>query len=329
MSCQRSPIVRRLASSLLAVAALVAWAPCSGDDLPPAERDVLLDLYQRTGGASWENRDGWSTPDDEDTPPCTWHGVICEEHWRHVHKLALDNNGLAGELPPNLGALTELRALSLSGNQLTGAVPSLAGLGKLEYLELSRNALSGHLPDLRDLAAMQSFHVADNRLDGAVPSLDAMPRLQFFVIANNRFEGPLPALARLRDLKELSASGNRFSGPLPALAGLPLLHDVFLESNAFDGVIPSLENLPELRYLRLGNNRLSGRIPDLTGVPNLQQLEVHGNRLDGPVPAPPPRLAGARLCPNALSHPSSDERVDARWNTITRTTPWWRDCAGP
>jgi hypothetical protein len=328
MSCKRSPLVRCLAA-LLAVAAAVGSMRCMAGDLPPAEREVLLDLFRRTDGANWENRDGWSTPDDEDTPPCTWHGVICDEHWQHVHKLVLDDNGLAGDLPPNLGVLSELRALSLRGNRLSGALPDLAGLGKLEYLELSRNQLTGRLPDLRGLAAMESFHVADNRLDGPLPALDAMPRVQFLVLANNRFEGPLPALAALRELKELSASGNRLGGPLPALAGLPLLHDVFLESNAFEGAIPPLENLPELRYLRLGNNRLTGRIPDLAGVPNLQELDVRGNRLDGPLPEPPPRIASARLCPNDLTHPSADERVDARWSAITKTTPWWRDCAKP
>jgi len=327
MSRKRSPVVRCLTVALLAVAAALGSATCVADDLPPAERDVLLDLYRRTDGANWENHDGWSTPDDEDTPPCTWHGVICEEHWRHVHKLVLDNNGLAGELPPNLDALTELRALSLSGNRLSGAVPNLAGLRKLEYLELSRNRLTGRLPDLRGLAAMESFHVADNQLDGPLPALDAMPRVQFLVLANNRFEGPLPALVALRELKELGASGNRFSGPLPALAGLPLLHDVFLESNAFDGAIPPLDNLPELRYLRLGDNRLTGRIPDLGGVPNLQELDVHGNRLDGPLPEPPPRIATARLCPNPLAHPSAEAGRDARWTRVSKTDPWWRDCA--
>jgi len=107
---------------------------------------------------------------------------------------------------------------------------------------------------------------------------------------------------------------------------MPLLHDVFLGGNRLSGAIPSLAALPELRYLRLGGNELTGAIPDLSGVPNLQELDLAYNHLDGPLPAPPPRIANASLCPNALQRPSTDPALDARWNKITRVTPWWRDC---
>jgi len=116
--------------------------------------------------------------------------------------------------------------------------------------------------------------------------------------------------------------------PVPAIAGLPLLHDFFLSDNALDGTMPSLADLPQLRYFRVGNNRLTGALPSLAGVPNLQELDVRGNRLEGLLPEPPPRIAGARLCPNALTHPSAAPGRDARWSKITKTDPWWRDCGG-
>ena len=325
-ACNRAGLLRFVAVATLAWSAAVAAAV--DDDLPAAERQVLLDLYRDTDGANWSTNDGWSTPHDEDNYTCQWHGVICDEHWQHVQKLVLDSNNLAGTLPANLGTLRELRGLSLSGNRLTGSVPSLAGLRRLEYLDLSRNQLTGNLPDLSDLVAMESFHVSDNQLSGTLPPLDAMRHLQFFVIANNRFSGPLPPLTALTELKEFSASANAFVGPVPAIAGLPLLHDFFLSDNALDGTMPSLADLPQLRYFRVGNNRLTGALPSLAGVPNLQELDVRGNRLEGLLPEPPPRIAGARLCPNALTHPSAAPGRDARWSKITKTDPWWRDCGG-
>jgi hypothetical protein len=319
-------VCARLLCLAVAVIASVLAAPCSGADLPDAERDVLLALYRATDGAHWDNQDGWSTPNDEDSPPCTWHGVVCEEHWAHVHKLVLDTNNLSGELPADLAALTELRALSLNGNRLAGAIPSLAGLRKLEYLSLSRNALGGPFPMVDDLGAMASFHVDHNRLEGPLPSLAAMPRLQFFDASSNALTGALPPLAVLRELKMFSVSGNHLDGKLPAIAGMPLLHDLFVDANQFEGTLPALDGPPELRYFRAAGNRLSGAIPDLAGAPNLQELDVAGNRLSGVVPAPAPRTATARLCPNDLSHPGADAARDAAWNTLTKTTPWWRDC---
>jgi hypothetical protein len=326
-NCTSTTRPKRLAG--LFAALLVAWASptlAAAADLPPAERQVLLDLYRSTDGANWSEHDGWDDPDGEDNYVCTWHGVICEEHWTHVQKLVLDNNNLVGTLPANLNTLTGLMALSLHGNQLSGPIPTLAGLKRLEYLELSRNALSGAIPDLGDLVAMESLNLGSNQLTGSLPKLAAMRHLQFFDVGSNHLSGTLPELTALVELKLFRAAGNRFSGPMPAIAGLPLLHDFFLEDNALDGAIPRLDDLPELRYFRVGNNRLTGPIPDLAGVPNLQELSVGGNRLDGALPKPPPRIATATLCPNALAHPSTDAANDGRWNKITRTDPWWRDC---
>ena len=52
-----------------------------------------------------------------------WYGVSTDDDGR-VRELNLDDNGLSGEIPPELGNLSILVALGLSGNDLSGCVPS-------------------------------------------------------------------------------------------------------------------------------------------------------------------------------------------------------------
>ena len=71
--------------------------------------------------------------------------------------LYLDANDLEGEIPPELGGLTNLRRLWLERNQLTGEIPpELGSLSDLAALRLHRNELTGQLP-----ASLLSLSLAD------------------------------------------------------------------------------------------------------------------------------------------------------------------------
>ena len=52
-----------------------------------------------------------------------WKGVTVPWSSRRVERLDLRNRGLTGSIPPEMGNLTALQALFLSGNSLTGVVP--------------------------------------------------------------------------------------------------------------------------------------------------------------------------------------------------------------
>ena len=85
-------------------------------------RVTLVELYNATGGASWTNDTNWRS----DRPIREWYGVSNGPDGR-VSELDLSDNELTGEIPTELGNLSNLEWLYLSGNQLTGCVP--AGLG--------------------------------------------------------------------------------------------------------------------------------------------------------------------------------------------------------
>ncbi len=93
-----------------------------------SQRDALMALYQSTGGPDWFESGNWGTS----RPLRDWHGITVDNQGR-VTELILNRNRLGGPIPPELGSLTSLTELNLSGNSgLAGNLPTeLTGLGRL------------------------------------------------------------------------------------------------------------------------------------------------------------------------------------------------------
>ena len=75
-----------------------------------------------------------------------WKGVVTDNR-SSVTRIVLEENHLSGEIPPELGDLTELEFLHLAGNRLNGEIPSeLGGIDSLRRVDLSDNQLTGEIP---------------------------------------------------------------------------------------------------------------------------------------------------------------------------------------
>ena len=115
-----------------------------GADVPASERNALIALYHKTGGSvRWNSKHGWCG----DEPVARWYkvGVLLS----HVHSLVMSSNGMAGELPDEVGQLTHLRMIELATMpELIGSLPrSLCTLVTLRRLCICRCGLSGTIPE--------------------------------------------------------------------------------------------------------------------------------------------------------------------------------------
>ena len=251
-----------------------------------ADRAALVTLYNATGGANWTNNTNWLTNE----ALSEWHGLDTDANGR-VTGLRLENNGLSGEIPAELGDLTNLISLRLYSNSLSGEIPAaLGGLSNLQELILSRNALTGEIPvELGGLTNLISLRLYSNRLSGEIPmELRGMANLQELDLNENMLTGEIPAaLGELANLQVLSLWSNRLSGEIPVeLGGLSNLQLLSLWGNALTGEIPAeLGGLSKLRVLIISQNVLRGEIPAaLGGLSNLEELNLWGNRLSGEIP---------------------------------------------
>ncbi|KAJ4847009.1 hypothetical protein Tsubulata_022768 [Turnera subulata] len=89
--------------------------------------------------------------------PCTWD---------------VANSGLQGPLVPELGLLSNLKYLKVSGNNISGEIPTAIGnLTNLIRLGLDRNQLSGEIPaSLGKLASLKFLNLNSNFLVGTIPT---------------------------------------------------------------------------------------------------------------------------------------------------------------
>ena len=144
---ERMKMAKSIARLLVAGMAVAVLALANTADLELAQaqtsistdRAALVALYNATDGPNWRTDTNWLS----DRPLGAWRGVRTDGNGRAT-SLDLSANQLSGEIPPELGSLSNLEWLDLNGSRLSGEIPSeLGSLSNLERLDLHGNQLSG------------------------------------------------------------------------------------------------------------------------------------------------------------------------------------------
>ncbi|OWM82324.1 putative receptor-like protein kinase At3g47110 [Punica granatum] len=247
---------------------------------------------------------------------CSWKGVTCGSRHPRVTILELASLGLAGSLSPQIGNLTFLQRLNLSGNAFDGAIPEeISKLSRLQIIALANNSLVGKLP--RNLTICKN--------------------LLYIILHGNNLEGQLPdTLSSLGKLIVLSLSTNGFTGSIPrSLGNLSSLNHLYLARNYFEGSVPSeLGQLSNLAYISLATNNLSGPMPtSLYNSSSIISFSIVVNNVSGSLPSDLfltlPKLQGFYLGVNSFSGPlpasitnaSELRMIDISQNSFTGPIP--------
>ncbi|KAG2666986.1 hypothetical protein I3760_15G091400 [Carya illinoinensis] len=174
----------------------------------------------------------------------------------------------SGDIPDELGNLSNLLFLALNTNKLTGKIPpSLGNFSKLFWLDLAENMLTGSLPISTSMA----------------PGLDLLLEARHFHFNKNKLSGPIPAklFSSNMALRHILFDGNKLSGSIPPTIGLVKSLTVLrLDRNALTGSVPDLSNLTKIVELNLALNKLTGTLPDLTQMTKLNYLDLSNNSFE-------------------------------------------------
>ncbi len=256
---------------------------------------ALVALHNATDGTSWTNT--WDLTQAMDT----WYGVSLNNG--RVTCIDMDGvancggdyhnsgNNLFGNIPPEIGNLTDLEFLNLHSNQLSGGIPlELGNLNNLTFLDLGSNQLIGSIPlEIYTLTDLEVLVLYSNELSGSIPpELATLTNLTSLNLGSNQLSGEIPPeLGSLSNLVELSLKFNQLSGSIPPeLGNLINLYDLNLSANDLNGEIPpELGNLINLHDLNLSANDLNGEIPPELSNLNVWFFNLKSNQLSGNIPS--------------------------------------------
>ncbi|XP_010252250.1 PREDICTED: probable leucine-rich repeat receptor-like protein kinase At5g49770 [Nelumbo nucifera] len=271
-------------------------------------------------GPLYSLRSLWpKTPTSWDNPdPCNgWVGIICNNEFR-VISIKLSSLGLKGQLPGDIGSLTQLQILDMSYNKglngpisgaiagltnltnliligcsFSGVIPdNIGSLQQLVILSLNFNSFSGTIPSsIGKLSKLYWLDLADNKLTGTIPvssgnqpGLDMLTHTKHFHFGKNQLGGEIPAQLFRENMSLIHVifDNNKFTGPIPSTIGLlNKLQVLRLDRNLLSGHVPSsLNDLTDLQQLQLSNNQLTGPMPDLSGMKNLNYVDFSNNTFE-------------------------------------------------
>jgi Leucine-rich repeat (LRR) protein len=271
LGCFRSELLR-VCWILILVGTSVAWVDAA---IPASERAALLAFYQATGGGgTWEG-EGWGGPSGTEG---SWEGVTVEED--HVVAIVLVAKGLNGPLPPEIGDLTALRLLDLTGrewenynsNVIRGIPDEIGQLKNLEVLDLSLVELAS-LPDgVGQLESLRTLALRQNPLTSLPESLGLLQNLVSLDLFYSQLTSLPDSLRLLKNLVSLNLEGNSLTSLPEALGGMTSLEELNLGGNDLTSLPDALGGMQSLEVLDLGGNKTLTEFPASFG--NLHRLRI-------------------------------------------------------
>lgn len=270
---------------------------------------VLVELYNRTDGANWNDNTNWLSG-----PVNTWNGVTV--NGGRVTELYLAGNNLNGDFPASFGNLSQLEQMYFDNNNLTGTIPSTFwDIITVRHINLHDNpsltwSIESGIQNMTSLTGIVAF---SSGLTGILPDeIGSAISLQTLSIGDNNLSGTIPtSIGGLDNLIELALNNNQMTGLIPVgIEFMTGLQSLYLHDNQFTGAVPSEIGNLSLLEIDLSSNQFSGDFPDdIWQIASLEALSLGGNSALNVVL--PSNLAAL-----------TQMRVISMWSTVPLKTPF-------
>jgi Leucine-rich repeat (LRR) protein len=156
-----------------------------------------------------------------------------------------NNSALTGEIPPEIGNLTNLTYLNLNGNQFTELPSEIGNLTNLTWLGLDFNQLTELPLEIGNLVNLTYLSLYNNHVREIPSEIGSLVNLTHLYLYGNQLTEIPPEIGSLESLISLRLSVNQLT-ELPA---------------EFCGIYSNLD------YFYISNNSICGEVPScLEGV---------------------------------------------------------------
>lgn len=196
-----------------------------------------------------------------------------------LRELKLADNALEGELPSNLGSLSQLEVLELQGNKLNSLPTEIRELVHLRTLNVSDNQLTTLPSELFTSVPIVDLLASKNALSGSFFDVDTVPHLQNLQLANNSLSSLCETgTILLPALKSLDVSINRLSA-LPDISSWTSLTTLLAGENKLTALPEGFVSLQQLRNADFTANDLTKLDEKIALMDGLENLTVAANPL--------------------------------------------------
>ncbi|KAI8561274.1 hypothetical protein RHMOL_Rhmol04G0326000 [Rhododendron molle] len=228
---------------------------------------------------------------------CDYNGVYCapapdDPQVITVAGIDLNHAGISGELPEELGLLTDLALFHINSNFFSGTLPeSFSKLRLLHELDVSNNLFSGTFPYVvLNIPSLKFLDIRFNKFEGELPSRLFDLRLDALFVNNNNFDSTLPKNLGNSPVSVVVLGNNiQVNGCLPLSIGNMggTLTEIVLVNMGLKGCLPTeIGLLKEATVFDVSDSMFEGTLPEsMGGMSSLEQLNVANNKLSGDIPA--------------------------------------------
>jgi Leucine-rich repeat (LRR) protein len=270
----------------------------AGDSSILAAEEILLKVFDATGGLRWTQRSNWLQSPDV----CSFYGVTCYEEdfpdqarRGHIQQLDLSDNHLVGTIPDEVFHLPYIESIMLRDNG--DLFMNFDEIGRAEYLTslIISDTHVKNLDGIEQAPLLETLHITSLGIGTSIPSgIFQLYNLKGLFANFNDFTGKLPAeLGNLKAMTELYLFENDLTGEIPTEIGLLTdLETMSLGSNDFSGNLPTELNMcTKLKKLAVerapGGEKgpgITGSLPSLNALYEITEVYFDHQKLNGPIP---------------------------------------------